>query len=129
MADNRVMGAVTCPYCGCQNAIAKEMRSGAYVTCPPEHDGGCNSQWMGRSRSAKHHAAKKVSKWHDPQLKAEILAVVEPAAKPSSRKPKAAPQTVETPSPQPEPQPNPQPQPEAPKSVSLASLLFKPRKD
>lgn len=80
MADNAVMGAIKCPVCGCAKATAKEMRSGAYIVCPPEHDGGCNAQFMGRSKTAAHKIARGVTKWASTEQRKKHLG--EAAAKP-----------------------------------------------
>ncbi|ARJ65501.1 hypothetical protein WV31_07460 [Magnetospirillum sp. ME-1] len=84
MADNAVMGAIKCPVCGCAKATAKEMKSGAYIVCPPEHDGGCNAQFMGRSKTAAQKIAKGVTKWASTEARKKWLgnaaAKVEPVA-------------------------------------------------
>lgn len=85
MADNPVMGAAACPLCGCKTAIAKEMKSGAYIVCPPEHDGGCNQQTMGRSKTAAVGIARKVTKWTSPEMREKYLPKT--AAKPVEPEP------------------------------------------
>lgn len=73
MADNAVMGTIKCPVCGCVKAKAKEMKSGAYIVCPPEHDGGCNAQFMGRSKTAAQKIAKGVTKWASTEARKKWL--------------------------------------------------------
>lgn len=119
MADNRVFGAITCPYCGCTHAVAKEMRSGVVVTCPNEADGGCNSQYFGRSRTARGVAARKVSKWNDPDLRKEILGTDKGAEKPAKKPAKGAPAEVA-----PEPEANPEPNNPPPKPKGMFGLTW-----
>lgn len=80
MADNAVMGTVQCPWCDCKTAVAKEMRSGAYITCPPVHDGGCNYQGFGRSKVSASKMAGKILKWSSVEMRKKHLG--EAAAKP-----------------------------------------------
>jgi hypothetical protein len=106
MADNAVMGAIKCPVCGCAKATAKEMKSGAYIVCPPEHDGGCNAQFMGRSKTAAHKIAKGVTKWNSTETRKKWLgagaAKVEPVTV-------AAVEEAAAPEPAPVPEPTPEP--------------------
>lgn len=112
MADNAVMGAIKCPVCGCAKAMAKEMRSGAYIVCPPEHDGGCNAQFMGRSKTAAHKIAKGVTKWNSAEMRKKWLGAA--AAKVEPVKAEAVEEVAA-----PEPASTPEPMPAAPPKRSL----------
>jgi hypothetical protein len=106
MADNAVMGAIKCPVCGCTSATAKEMKSGAYIVCPPEHDGGCNAQFMGRSKTAAHKIAKGVTKWASTEARKKHLGAAAPKVEPVVVE---AVEVVAAPAPTPEPMPAPPP--------------------
>lgn len=106
MADNAVMGTIKCPVCGCAKATAKTMKSGAYIVCPPEHDGGCNAQFMGRSKTAAHKIAKGVTKWSSPDMRKKWLGEAAPKVEPVAVE---AVEEVEPPAPRPEPTPAPPP--------------------
>lgn len=124
MANNRVFGTVTCPVCGCAHAQAKELASGAFIVCPPMHDGGCNTQVFGRSRAAREAIAKKVNKWNDPDVRKEILGAAPAAPKKAAapKKPAATPEPDPMPDPDPTPDPINNPPPKLPKKV-LGGLL------
>lgn len=111
MADNAVMGSIKCPVCGCAKAAAKEMKSGAYIVCPPEHDGGCNAQFMGRSKTAAHKIAKGVTKWASTEARKKWLGATAPKVEPVKVEAVEEVEKVEAHATAPTPDPTPAPPP------------------
>lgn len=100
---NKTLGVAPCSTCGfdaCEVKVSKSRKSYLYAHCPPEADGGCNTQRFCRSAKASQALARSITKWRHPEDKAKFLG--------SDPEPQPEPK----PEPKPDPSPAPKPEPE-----------------
>ncbi len=124
----RSLGKIACPLCGHPGANAKMTGNAksTCITCPPMHDGGCNSQVFGRSPKAIKLTAQKVTQWTDSDLRKHLVGGADPepppASPPADPTPPAPPKR-RTPAPKPAAPPAPDPKP--PKRRGMFDFLDK----
>ena len=124
----RSLGKIACPLCGHAGAHAKVTANGksTCITCPPAHDGGCNSQVFGRSPKAIKLTAQKVKEWTDNDLRRALLGGADPDPPPAPP-PASADPTPPTPPKRrpaaPKPANPPAPDPTPPKRRGILDFL------
>jgi len=102
----KTLGIGTCPTCGATAPVKVNRKGRLYLVCPPEADGGCNSQFFGRSARSDKELARRIARWYDPADRKTYLGDAAPAPAPEPP-PKAAPKAPADPDPEPTPEPQP----------------------